>query len=243
VQTPSASVFAIYNPTARRFVAPSGYVVGSGCGGGWGIAMPATRTAPACRRDDGAGGPRSVRDPWVEDGSRLAAWPVTLEAAEAAKESLLARSGSSWLVDAEVVPDPEDASGSGRSHVVLAHVREASDRERLPARVDEVPVNVQVQPASASLVSHVGSPLGHVGQRGAEGRVGRASVSGLPEGRVLALSLSGTDRRDWKVMLAAVIGIAFGGGYMLGRASSVPEREQAASSEERRRRMRELAGQ
>jgi hypothetical protein len=39
----------------------------------------------------------------------------------------------------------------------------------------------------------------------------------LPEGRRLVLSLSGTERTDWKLGIAALTVVAFGLGYLFGR--------------------------
>ena len=66
-------------------------------------------------------------------------------------------------------------------------------------------------------------------------------IAGLPEGRVLALSLSGTERTDWKVMLGGALLTALGVGFALGRAARPTAREQHTAAMERKRKMRELA--
>ena len=62
----------------------------------------------------------------------------------------------------------------------------------------------------------------------------------LPPGRTLVVSLSGTERSDWKLMAAGALLVAFGTGCALGYVVNMPKVERANRVRATRRRMREL---
>jgi len=62
----------------------------------------------------------------------------------------------------------------------------------------------------------------------------------LPPGRTLVVSLSGTERSDWKTMAAGALLLAFGTGCAIGYVVNMPKVDRADRIRATRRRMREL---